>query len=132
LIITVYQYPDPDRHGDAIVAAVRFNLDTSGKSPAYLHHRKNFGARAGKLVAGFLNRTAAAFFGACHSSHVSSSSQDASRRAAVRTFRIGMISSENRFPLFRIMLAHTRERAGTRRGKDPCPPAASASDDPPC
>jgi hypothetical protein len=40
-------------------------------------------------------------FGACHSSHVSSSSQDASRRAAVRTFKIGMICSENRFPLFR-------------------------------
>jgi hypothetical protein len=42
-----------------------------------------------------------------------------------------MISSENRFPLFRIMLARTRERAGTRRGKDPRPPAASAGDDPP-
>jgi len=42
-----------------------------------------------------------------------------------------MICSENRFPLFRIMLARTRERAGTRRGKDPRPPAASASDDPP-
>jgi hypothetical protein len=76
-------------------------LDTSGKSPAYLHHRKNFKARAGKPAAGFFNRTAAAFFRACHSSHVGSSSQDASRRAAVRTFRIGMISSENRFPLFR-------------------------------
>jgi hypothetical protein len=35
-------------------------FDTSGKSPAYLHHRKNFGARAGKLAAGFFNR--AAFF----------------------------------------------------------------------
>ena len=68
------------------MAAVRLDLDTSGKSPAYLHRRKKFRARAGKLVAGFLNRTAAAFFGACHSSHVSSSSQDASRRAAVRTF----------------------------------------------
>ena len=42
-----------------------------------------------------------------------------------------MISSEDRFPLFRIMVARTRERAGTRRGKDPRPPAASASDDPP-
>jgi hypothetical protein len=30
-------------------------IDTSGKSPAYVHHRKNW-ARAGKLVAGFLNR----------------------------------------------------------------------------
>jgi hypothetical protein len=107
-------------------------LDTSGKSPAYHHHRKNFKARAGKLAAGFLNRTAAAFFGACHSSHVGSSSQDASRRAAVRTFRIGMICSEDRFPLFRIMVARTRERAGTRRGKDPRPPAAPASEDPAC
>jgi hypothetical protein len=113
------------------VAAVRLDLDTSGKSPAYLHRRKKFRARAGKLVAGFLNRTAAAFFGACHSSHVSSSSQDASRRAAVRTIKIGMICSENRFPLVRIMPARTRERAGTRRGKDPRPPAASASDEPP-
>jgi hypothetical protein len=33
-------------------------FDTSGKSPAYLHHRKNFRARAGKLVAGFFNRAA--------------------------------------------------------------------------
>ena len=29
------------------------------------------------------------------------------------------------------MPARTHERAGTRRGKDPRPPAASASDDPP-
>jgi hypothetical protein len=29
-------------------------FDTSGKSPAYLHHRKKFGARAGKSAAGFL------------------------------------------------------------------------------
>jgi hypothetical protein len=28
-------------------------FDTSGKSPAYLHHRKNFRARAGKPAAGF-------------------------------------------------------------------------------
>jgi hypothetical protein len=35
-------------------------FDTSGKSPAYLHHRKNFGVRAEKLAAGFFNR--AAFF----------------------------------------------------------------------
>ncbi len=110
------------------MVAVRLNLDTSGKSPAYLHYRKKFGARAGKLAAGFLNRTAAAFFGACHSSHASSSSQDASRRAAVRTFRIGMICSENRFPLSRIMPARARERAGTRRGKDPrLPPAGPAT-----
>jgi hypothetical protein len=32
-------------------------LATSGKSPAYVHHRKN-SARAGKPVAGFLIRTA--------------------------------------------------------------------------
>jgi hypothetical protein len=30
-------------------------FDTSGKSPAYVQHRKN-SARAGKLVAGFLMR----------------------------------------------------------------------------
>jgi hypothetical protein len=34
-------------------------FDTSGKSPAYSHHRK-YQARAGKLVAGFLNRPPAA------------------------------------------------------------------------
>ncbi|WP_154072590.1 hypothetical protein [Bradyrhizobium erythrophlei] len=38
-------------------------FDSSGKSPAYLHHRKNFRARAGKLAAGFFNR--AAFFRHC-------------------------------------------------------------------
>jgi hypothetical protein len=93
----MYQPPDVGR----IVRRRVGYLDTSGKSPAYHHHRKNFKARAGKLAAGFLNRTAAAFFGACHSSYVSSSSQDVSRRAAVRTIKPGMISSENRFPLFR-------------------------------
>ncbi|CAN0479072.1 unnamed protein product, partial [Phaeothamnion confervicola] len=30
-------------------------FDTSGKSPAYLHHRKNSKARAGKPAAGFFN-----------------------------------------------------------------------------
>jgi len=40
-------------------------FDTSGKSPAYLHHRKNSKARAGETGRGFfssrfLNRTAAA------------------------------------------------------------------------
>jgi hypothetical protein len=30
-------------------------FDTSGKSPAYLHHRKNSKARAGKSAAGFFN-----------------------------------------------------------------------------
>jgi hypothetical protein len=29
-------------------------FDTSGKSPAYLHHRRNQKARAGKSAAGFL------------------------------------------------------------------------------
>jgi hypothetical protein len=33
-------------------------FDTSGKSRAYLHHSKNFKARAGKPAAGFFNRTA--------------------------------------------------------------------------
>jgi len=47
-------------------------FDTSGKSPAYLHHRKNSKARAGKPAAGFfnpsfLNRTAAARHGATSS-----------------------------------------------------------------
>jgi hypothetical protein len=115
----------PYHLASCISKPMRLNLDRSGKSPAYHHHRKNFRARAGKLVAGFLNRTAAAFFGACHFSHVSSSSQDASRRAAVRTIKIGMIRSENRFPLFRVM------PAGTRRGEDPRPPRGPASDDPP-
>jgi hypothetical protein len=36
-------------------------FDTSGKSPAYLHHRKNRKARAGKPAAGFFDRTVAAF-----------------------------------------------------------------------
>jgi hypothetical protein len=53
-------------------------FDTSGKSPAYLHHRKNFEARAGKPAAGFLNRTAAAF-AALSSSHVSALTRDASQ-----------------------------------------------------
>jgi hypothetical protein len=114
------------------LSRLRIEFDTSGKSPAYLHHRKNFRARARRLAAGFFESDGSRIFRACHSSHVSSSSQDASRRAAVRTIKIGMICSENRFPLFRIMLARTRECAGTRRGKDPCPPAASASNDPPC
>jgi hypothetical protein len=44
-------------------SAVRYRLappkkfETSGKSPADIQHRKNK-ARAGKLVAGFMNRTA--------------------------------------------------------------------------
>jgi hypothetical protein len=37
-------------------AAPEKSFDTSGKSPAYPHHRKNFRARAGKPAAGFLNR----------------------------------------------------------------------------
>ena len=46
-------------------------FDTSGKSPAYLHHRKNFRARAGKPAAGFLiwilsNWTAISFHGVRH------------------------------------------------------------------
>src|SRR5450759_3003223 len=52
-----YQPPDVGR---IVRRRVRY-LDTSGKSPAYHHHRKNFRARAGKPAAGFLNRTAAEF-----------------------------------------------------------------------
>jgi hypothetical protein len=37
-------------------------FDTSGKSPAYLHHRKNFRARAGKLASGFFNRAGVSSF----------------------------------------------------------------------
>jgi hypothetical protein len=48
--------PPPD---GAAPSSIKF--DTSGKSPAYLYRRKKFKARAGKLAAGFLNRTAAAF-----------------------------------------------------------------------
>jgi hypothetical protein len=35
-------------------AASEKSFDTSGKSPAYRHHRKNIRARAGKPAAGFL------------------------------------------------------------------------------
>jgi hypothetical protein len=45
-----------------LLCAINSELDASGKSPAYIHHRNNR-ARAGKLVAGFLNRTAATFSG---------------------------------------------------------------------
>jgi hypothetical protein len=40
-------------------------LAMSGKSPAYVHRRKN-SARAGKPVAGFLNRTAIHIHGRFH------------------------------------------------------------------
>jgi hypothetical protein len=36
-------------------SAANKRFDTSGKSPAYLHRRKIFKARAGKPVAGFFN-----------------------------------------------------------------------------
>ena len=44
------------RRSNPIVAERFEKIDTSGKSPAYLDHRKNFGARAEKLAAGFFNR----------------------------------------------------------------------------
>jgi DNA-binding transcriptional regulator YbjK len=46
---------DPDRRKKSKSATPR-EFDTSGKSPAYIQHRK-IQARAGKPVAGFLDRT---------------------------------------------------------------------------
>ena len=80
-------------------------FDTSGKSPAYLHHRKNSKARAGKPAAGFfnpnfLNRTAAARHGATSSHAPLPEASQAGRR-----------------PSLFLNSAGTRERAGTRRGQ---------------
>jgi hypothetical protein len=58
-------------------------LATSGKSPAYVHHRKN-SARAGKSVAGFLIRTAIRIHGRIHPA-ASALPPDAPPRVAVRT-----------------------------------------------
>jgi hypothetical protein len=65
--------------------AVKKDLASSGKSPAYRHHRNNR-ARAGKLVAGFLHRTAAAFQDAA-SSHAAYRRQARLDQAAVRTIK---------------------------------------------
>lgn len=88
-------------------------FDTSGKSPAYLHHRKNSKARAGKPAAGFfnpyfLNRTAAARHGATSSHAPLPEASQAGRR-----------------PSQFLNSAGTRERAGTWRGRSPRPHAAS-------
>jgi hypothetical protein len=77
-------------------------FDTSGKSPAYCHHRKNSRARAGKPAAGFfnpnfLNRTAAARHGATSSHAPLAEASQAGRR-----------------PSLCLNSAGTRERAGTR------------------
>jgi hypothetical protein len=63
-------------------------LAPSGKSPAYIHRRNNR-ARAGKPVAGFFNRTAAAFHGAppfdvAHCASIELPSEPISRRARTR------------------------------------------------
>jgi hypothetical protein len=102
------------------ISSATFNtFDTSGKSPAYLHHRNNTKARAGKPAAGFfnlnfLNRTAAARHGATSSHAPLPETSQAGRRP-------------NPF----LNSAGTRERAGTRRG-----PVHSRTrprrDDPPC
>jgi hypothetical protein len=49
---------DADRSHPGCGAEPAKEFDTSGKSPAHLHHRKILKARAGKLVAGFFNRAA--------------------------------------------------------------------------
>jgi hypothetical protein len=97
-------------------------FDRSGKSPAYLHHRKNFRARAGKPAAGFFNRTAAAF--ATH--YLLSVARRVCKRAAVRasTARYHPLANASRLPWGkplrtfpdRALLAGARERAG--RGVD--------------
>ena len=104
------------RFRDSIEQAPRKNrrspqkcFDKSGKSPAYLHHRKNFIARAGKPVAGFFNRTATRKFGR-NILPCNALSPGVAKRVAVRA------SSPT---------AGTRGRAGARRGKShvrPRPP----------
>jgi hypothetical protein len=98
-----------------ILFTVRKQFDTSGKSPAYRHHRKSSGARAERSAAGFFigifllefpNRTAAARHDA---TSPNAPSPGRRKRAAVRTF--------NCVPC--VQLAGTRERAGPRRGIKP-------------
>jgi hypothetical protein len=75
-------------------AAAKKEFDTSGKSPAYLHHRKNCksprretgsGFFIGNLESGFPNRTAAAFHGRTILPKQRIVARRASKRAAVRT-----------------------------------------------
>jgi hypothetical protein len=50
-----HRFRDLNKEPPAERTTVTFKkFDTSGKSPAYLHHRKNFRACAGKPAAGFL------------------------------------------------------------------------------
>jgi hypothetical protein len=79
-------------------------FDTSGKSRAYSHRRKNFKACAGKSVAGFLNRTATARWPAWIIWHV----------GQITGTRISKPAPGNWQRVF--SLAGARERAGMRRG----------------
>jgi hypothetical protein len=85
-----------------------------GQSPAYLHHRKNFEARAGKPAAGFFESDGA---------RMSRSLSFFPCQLIVLGTRQGGLPSEP-------SSARTRERAGMRRGEGPRPPAAPASGDP--
>jgi hypothetical protein len=124
------------RRGNPAVVQRTEEFDTSGKSPAYLHHRKNFRARAGKPAAGFFNRTAAAF--ATH--YLLSVARRVCKRAAVRasTARYHPLANASRLPWGkplrtfpdRALLAGARERAG--RGVDLVHSHAVSPDDPPC
>jgi hypothetical protein len=59
-------------------------FDTSGKSPAYLHHRKNSKARAGRPAAGFSLGLLESDGSRGRIILLESASRKASRRAAVR------------------------------------------------
>lgn len=70
-------------------AGARKTFDTSGKSPAYLHHRENSKARAGKPAAvffnpSFLNRTAGARHGATSSQEPLPEASQAGRRPSLQ------------------------------------------------
>jgi hypothetical protein len=125
------------RRSNSAVVERTEKFDTSGKSPAYLHHRKNCRARAGKPAAGFFNRTAAAF--ATH--YLLSVARRVCKRAAVRasTARYYPLANASRlsrakpFHAFsdRALLAGARERAGRGVGFTPRR-TRSRRDDPPC
>jgi hypothetical protein len=83
-------------------SAANKRFDTSGKSPAYLHRRKIFKARAGKPVAGFFNPLSKSDGGRNTRRHIpyallhSAASEPPSEPSSA--------------------FAGTRERVGTRRG----------------
>jgi hypothetical protein len=101
--------------------AVKKDLASSGKSPAYRHHRNNR-ARAGKLVAGFLYRRP--HFKTPHPPMQRIDARRVLIELPSEPLKLSMISAQTRGAVLtenhlRIMfdLAGTRERAGTRRGQ---------------